>query len=71
MNISPPFWQHFQKGGRKMENKTPYFDSNVSTEMNIYFDTLPKNVQETIIQSHGNVGSLEELKSIAQNLMAK
>ena len=54
-----------------MENKTPYFDSNVSAEMNIYFDTLPKNVQETIIQSHGSVGSLDELKSIAQNLMAK
>lgn len=54
-----------------MNNKTPYFDSNASNEMNIYFDTLPKNVQETIIQAHGNVGSLEELKSIANNLMAK
>lgn len=54
-----------------MNSKTPYFDSNHSTEMNIYFDTLPKNVQETIIQSHGSVGSLDELKSIAQNLMAK
>jgi hypothetical protein len=54
-----------------MENKTPYFDSDSSTEMNIYFDTLPKNVQETIMQSHSNVNSLDELKSIAQNLMAK
>ncbi|MBQ3088441.1 MAG: hypothetical protein IJC36_02275 [Clostridia bacterium] len=54
-----------------MNNKTPYFDAAASTEMNIYFDTLPKNIQETIIQSHGNVGSLEELKSIANNLMAK
>ena len=54
-----------------MNNKTPYFDSAASTEMNIYFDTLPKNVQETIIQSHGSVGSLDELKSIAQNLMGK
>ena len=54
-----------------MENKTPYFDSNASNEMNIYFDTLPKNVQETIIQSHGSVASLDELKSIARNLMGK
>lgn len=54
-----------------MENKTPYFNSDAKTEMNIYFDTLPKNVQETIIQSHGNVSSLDELKSIANNLMAK
>ena len=54
-----------------MNNQTPYFDSKASTEMNIYFDTLPKNIQETIIQSHGNVGSLDELKSIATNLMAK
>ena len=54
-----------------MENKTPYFDSVASTEMNIYFNTLPKNVQETIIQSHSNVGSLDELKSIANNLMTK
>lgn len=53
-----------------MDNKTPYLVS-ASTEMNIYFDTLPKNVQETIIQSHGNVESLDELKSIAQNLMIK
>ncbi|MBO5105971.1 MAG: hypothetical protein J6C29_03635 [Clostridia bacterium] len=54
-----------------MENKTPYFNSDAETEMNIYFDTLPKNVQETIIQSHGNVSSLDELKSIANNLMGK
>ena len=54
-----------------MENKTPYFNSDAETEMNIYFDTLPKNVQETIIQSHGNVSSLDDLKSIANNLMGK
>lgn len=54
-----------------MDAKTPYFSSDNQTEMNIYFDTLPKNVQETIIQSHANVGSLDELKSIANNLMAK
>lgn len=54
-----------------MENKTPYFDGSASAEMNIYFETLPKNIQETIIQSHGNVGSLDELKSIANNLLTK
>lgn len=54
-----------------MQNKTPYFNSNASTEMNIYFDALPKNIQETIMQSHGAVSSLDELKSIANNLMSK
>ena len=55
-----------------MNNQTPYFDLNSEeNEINTYFDTLPKNVQETIIQSHGSVNSLEELKSIANNLMAK
>ena len=54
-----------------MQNKTPYFSPDASNELNIYFDTLPKNVQETIIQSHGNISSLEELKSIANNLMGK
>lgn len=55
-----------------MNNQTPYFDLNSEeNEINTYFDTLPKNVQETIIQSHGSVASLEELKSIANNLMAK
>ena len=55
-----------------MNNQTPYFDLNSEeNEINTYFDTLPKNVQETIIQSHGSVNSLDELKSIANNLMAK
>ena len=54
-----------------MQNKTPYFAPNTSNELNIYFDTLPKNVQETIIQSHGSISSLDELKSIANNLMGK
>ena len=55
-----------------MNNQTPYFDLNSEeNEINTYFDTLPKNVQETIIQSHGSGNSLDELKSIANNLMAK
>ena len=55
-----------------MNNQTPYFDLNSEeNEINTYFDTLPKKVPETRIQSHGSVNSLEELKSIANNLMAK
>lgn len=55
-----------------MNSQTPFFDSNSKEdEINAYFDTLPKNIQETIIQSHGDVASLDELKSIANNLLAK
>ena len=54
-----------------MQNKTPYFPPDASNELNIYFNTLPKNVQETIIQSHSPINTLDELKSIAQNLMGK
>lgn len=54
-----------------MSEQTPYFNSLNEKEMNDYFDTLPKNVQETIVQSYGNVSSLDELKSIANTLMMK
>ena len=60
------------KEDKLMNNQTPYFDLNSEeNEINTYFDTLPKNVQETIVQSHGSISSLAELKNIANNLMAK
>lgn len=39
--------------------------------MKQYFDTLPKNVQETIVQSGVEVSSLEQLKQCAQHFMQK
>lgn len=50
--------------------QTPFFDAGYgNNEMSNYFDSLPKAVQETIIQSHGKVQTLSELKSLAEGLM--
>lgn len=40
---------------------------NQDPQMKQYFDTLPKSVQETILQSGTQVQSLDQLKSIAEN----
>ena len=42
-----------------------------NSEMQQYFDTLPAIVQETIKQSNSKVGSLEDLKACAENMMKK
>ena len=55
-----------------MNAQTPFFENNLnSEEVKNYFNTLPKNIQETIIQSHGTPKSLDELKNIAEGLMNK
>lgn len=39
---------------------------NVTPQMNEYFNSLPKAVQESLIQSGASANSLEELKAIAE-----
>ncbi|MCD7796659.1 MAG: hypothetical protein LUG95_03335 [Clostridiales bacterium] len=39
---------------------------NLTQQMKEYFDSLPENVQESIIQSGAKVNSLEDLKTVAQ-----
>ncbi len=53
-----------------MDAKTPFFEKNENnSEIADYFATLPKAVQETIVQSHGNVQTIGELKALAEGLM--
>lgn len=42
-----------------------------SDEMQQYFNTLPIFVQETIKQSNSKIGSTEDLKKCAENLMKR
>ncbi|MCM1286030.1 MAG: hypothetical protein NC213_06120 [Acetobacter sp.] len=39
---------------------------NITPQMNEYFNSLPKAVQESLIQSGANANSLEELKAIVE-----
>lgn len=39
---------------------------NLTPEMNAYFNSLPKNMQETIIQSGARINSLTDLKEVAK-----
>ena len=39
---------------------------NLTPEMNDYFNSLPKNVQETILQSGAKINSLTDLKEVAK-----
>ena len=39
---------------------------NLTPEMNDYFNSLPKNVQETILQSGAKINSLADLKEVAK-----
>lgn len=39
---------------------------NVTPQMNEYFNSLPKAVQESLIQSGASANSLEELKAIVE-----
>lgn len=55
-----------------MNTQTPFFENNLNGEdVKNYFNTLPKNIQETIIQSHGKPQTLDELKNLAEGLMNK
>lgn len=39
---------------------------NLTPEMNSYFNSLPENLQETIIMSGAKINSLTDLKQIAK-----
>lgn len=39
---------------------------NLTPEMSNYFNSLPKNMQETIVQSGAKINSLEDLKQVAK-----
>ncbi len=44
---------------------------NFNNEMKEYFNTLPAIVQETIKQTNIKLNDINDLKSCAENLMAK
>lgn len=46
----------------------PIFDN---TQMKQYFDSLPKSVQESIVQSGAKADSLEQLQQLADNFSGK
>lgn len=39
---------------------------NLTPEMKSYFNSLPKNMQETIVQSGAKINSLADLKEVAK-----
>lgn len=41
---------------------------NLTPQMQEYFDSLPKMVQESIIQSGAKINSLEDLKAVANGV---
>ena len=41
---------------------------NLTPEMNDYFNSLPKNIQETILQSGAKINSLTDLKEVVKGL---
>jgi replication fork clamp-binding protein CrfC len=41
---------------------------NLNSEMQSYFNSLPTNIQETIIQSGAKVNSLADMKAVVKNL---
>ena len=41
---------------------------NLTPEMNNYFNTLPKGVQENIYQSGAKINSLADLKQVVKEL---
>lgn len=53
----------------KMSNQNETFTNVLKKdpEMSLYFDTLPRSVQETMIQSGVKISNLEELKQCAKN----
>lgn len=44
-------------------------DFNFNDEMQNYFDSLPKSLQQTIIMSDVKIDNIDELKSIAQGFL--
>lgn len=41
---------------------------NLTPEMNSYFDSLPKGMQENVIQSGAKINSLADLKQVVKEL---
>ena len=55
-----------------MNSNTPFYDFlSANDEMAGYFNSLPKNIQETIVQTGGDIKSISDLKSIAGNLLGE
>ena len=46
------------------------FKDNFSSEINDYFNSLPKYIQENIMQSGAKITSIEELKSIVSKIQS-
>lgn len=55
-----------REGERKMADMTGY-----TKEMNEYFDSLPKFLQESIIQSGTKVKTLNELRGFSKEICQK
>lgn len=49
----------------------PLDNNNYDPRNSSYFGTLPKFVQETIMQSNADIKSEQELKSVAENILKK
>ena len=47
------------------------FKDNFSPEMDNYFSSLPKYIQESIMQSGAKINSIEELKSIVGKIQSQ
>ena len=43
---------------------------NLSPEMQNYFNTLPKNMQESIIQGTAKINSVDDLKMVVESILS-
>ncbi len=44
---------------------------NFTDEMNNYFNSMPKSIQESIMQSGAKVNSVADMQAIVQQIQAK
>ncbi len=40
---------------------------NLSDDMQQYFDSLPKNIQQTIVMSGAKINSLQDMKTVVKS----
>lgn len=45
--------------------------NNFDSETQAYFDTLPKNIQQTVIMSDVKINNVSELKAIVEGFTGK
>lgn len=55
-----------------MDSRTPFYDYfHTDDEIANYFNALPEDLKSTLIQSHSDIKTVGEFKSIADGLLGE